>query len=112
VSGIVFRPDGFRVLIGSPGSIFFLNQNDVVLVKKQKSTGCNRVFDQVLPSQPGHRVNPLGHTVFFLPLFFLQLDPDPAPSPGSTRRAGPSLKTMVLGMKMSISMAPLQGKLC
>ena len=34
---------------------FFINQNDVVLFKKNKlSTGYNRVFDQVLPDQPGY----------------------------------------------------------
>jgi hypothetical protein len=37
-------------------------QNGIVLVKK-KSTGCNQVFDRVLPGQPvgsagSHRVNP------------------------------------------------------
>ena len=43
---------------------FFLNQNDVVLVKKKKkSTGCNRVFDRVLPGQPGT-------SGFFFPYFF------------------------------------------
>jgi hypothetical protein len=44
------------------GSISILKkiQNGVVLVKKQKSTGCNRVFDRVLPGRrvgwvtPGH----------------------------------------------------------
>jgi hypothetical protein len=30
---------------------FFLNQNDVVLIKK--STGCNRVFDRVNRVTPG-----------------------------------------------------------
>jgi hypothetical protein len=44
---------GFRVSTGSPGSIIiFLNQNDVVLGKKnkkQKSTGCNQIFDRFLP---------------------------------------------------------------
>jgi hypothetical protein len=48
---------GFDQVIGSPESIliFLKNQNDVVLVKKkQKSTGCNRVFDQVFPGQLGH----------------------------------------------------------
>jgi hypothetical protein len=43
---------GFRVSTGSPGrscQFFFLNQNNIVLVKKQKSTGCNRVFGQVTP---------------------------------------------------------------
>jgi len=63
----------FWVLTGSPESTFFFkkNQNDVILVKK-KSTGCNWVFDWVLSGQPGH-------TGFFLPLFFLQLGPVPAP---------------------------------
>ncbi|KAI9382160.1 hypothetical protein POPTR_014G095450v4 [Populus trichocarpa] len=77
------RP-GFRVLTGSPSfdwitgsswSNFFLNQNDVVLVKKK--TKINWL-------QPGH----IG---FFLPLFFLEPDPVPTsswPGPGSTRQAG------------------------
>jgi hypothetical protein len=46
--------------------IFLKIQNGVILVKiknkKQKSTGCNQVFDRVLLGQPGHRVNPPGHT--------------------------------------------------
>jgi hypothetical protein len=53
---------------------FFLNQNDVILVKKQKSTSCNRVFDRILP----------GHTGFFLSLFFLQ--PGPVLAPGRPAR--------------------------
>jgi hypothetical protein len=34
----------------------YFKKNSIVLVKKQKqkSTGCNRVFDQVLSGQPGH----------------------------------------------------------
>jgi hypothetical protein len=50
-------------LTGSAGSIPILKkiQNGVVLIKKkQKSTGCNRVFDRVLPGQPGRQVTP-GH---------------------------------------------------
>jgi len=57
---------------GCPSHIFFLNRNDVVLVKKkQKSTVCNCIFNRVLP---GHLVNPLGqpsHTKFFFPVFSL-----------------------------------------
>ena len=45
------------------GSFKKKNQNDVVLVKKTKSTGCNWIF---------YRVNLPGYTRFFLPLFFLQ----------------------------------------
>jgi len=56
---------GFDWITGLFGSIF-LNQNDVVLVKKQKSTGHNRVFNRVLPGQPVR---------FFLSLFFLQSGP-------------------------------------
>jgi hypothetical protein len=43
----VFKPGLVQDLGESPGSILiFFNQNDIVLVKnKQKSTGCNRVFD-------------------------------------------------------------------
>jgi hypothetical protein len=55
-------------LLGRSGQIFFLkNQNDVVLVKKekQKSTGCNRIFDQVLPSRRVNLPGQPGHTRFF-----------------------------------------------
>jgi hypothetical protein len=45
--------------------------------------GCNRVL-------PGHRVNPSGHTGFFISLFFLQ--PSPVPTPD--RPTGPGFKTM------------------
>jgi len=44
-----------------------------------------------LPGQPGRWVNPSGHPGLFLSLFFLKLDPIPAPGrpgPGSTRQAG------------------------
>ena len=59
---IVFKP-GFQVLTELAGSISILKkiQNDIVLVKKQKSKGCNQVFDRILPghwfnlpSRPGH----------------------------------------------------------
>jgi hypothetical protein len=37
------------------------NQNNIVLLKKkQKLMGCNRVFDWVLPGQPDHQVNSPG----------------------------------------------------
>jgi hypothetical protein len=60
---------GFDRVIESP-ELIFLNQNDIVLVKK-KLTGCNRV----LPD----------HTGFFLSLFFLQPGPIPALGPGPDR---------------------------
>jgi hypothetical protein len=57
--GLVQGPDfrflaGYRVLTGSVESISILKkiQNGIALVKKQKSTDCNRVFDLILPSQP------------------------------------------------------------
>jgi len=40
----------------------------------------------------------LGHTGFFLPLFFLQ--PGPVPTPG--RPAGPGFKTMVKGVLIKL----------
>jgi len=43
--------------------------------------GCNRVFDRVLPGQPGRQVNPPGqpgHTGSWLILFFHQPGPVPA----------------------------------
>jgi hypothetical protein len=63
----------------------FFNQNDVVLVKKkQKSTGCNMVFNRVLPGQPGSQVS-LVTLSFFFSIFYLTR---PGSSSGSTRRAG------------------------
>jgi len=56
--------------------------------------GCNRVFYRVLPGQPAGSAKSLG---FFLPLFFLQPGPVPAPGrlgPGQPQ-AGPGFKTMV-----------------
>jgi hypothetical protein len=55
-------------------------------------------LDRVLPGQLSRRVDPAGHTGFFLPLFFRQPGPVQAPGrpgPGSTRRAEPGFKTMV-----------------
>ena len=46
---------------GYPGLIliFFLKSKWCRFSKtKQKSTGCNQVFDRVLPGQPGRRVTP------------------------------------------------------
>ena len=70
----------FRVLTGSPsfdwvtrsaGSIPILKkiQNGIILVKKkkQKSTGCNRVFDRVLPGQPARSAG--SHWVMTFPIF-------------------------------------------
>jgi len=77
---------GLRVLTGLPGLIF-LNQNDIVLVKKNKN---QRVATGFLTGSPGH-------TEFFFPLFFLQPGSISVPDrPGyrSTRRTGPSFKTM------------------
>jgi len=69
---------------GLPESIF-LNQNDVVLVKKQKLTGCNRVLTgSCQVNMPGQ----LGHTGFFLPLFFLTRSGSSLESTGS--KAKPS----------------------
>ena len=64
----------FDQIIGSI-LIFLKNQNDVILVKKQKSTSYNRVFNRILPGQPE----------FWFFLFFLTR---PGSSPGSTHRAG------------------------
>ena len=60
---------GFDRVIRLSGWIsFFKNQNEVVLIKKkkQKSTGCNRVFDRVLLGQPDQPVTP----GFSFPYFF------------------------------------------
>ena len=49
----------FDWVIGLSGSIlvFLKNQNEVILIKKkQKLTGYNRVFDRVLPGHVGRRV--------------------------------------------------------
>jgi len=95
VYSIVFRPgpvqgSGFdRVALVN---FFFLkSKRRCFSKKKQKPTGCNQVFDQVLS----------GHTGFFLLLFFLQpgpiLAPD-RPGPGLTCRAGSGFKTMVYSL--------------
>jgi hypothetical protein len=64
------RP-GFQVLTGSPGRpgqfFFFLNQNDVVLVKKQKSMGLQP--DLVgSTGPPGQSAG--SHQIFSSPVFF------------------------------------------
>jgi CubicO group peptidase (beta-lactamase class C family) len=90
---IVFRPGpvaspGFKFWLGWSGQFFFfLNQNDIVLVKKsqQIATGSCRV------NPPGQ----LGHNGFFLTLFFLQPDPVPA-------LVRPGFKTMIF-MQLSFS---------
>jgi hypothetical protein len=63
-------------LTGSPGSIPILkkNQNDVIFFLK-KSTGCNQVFDRVLPGQPAG-----SHRVMTFSIFF---STQPGSSPGS-----------------------------
>jgi hypothetical protein len=90
---IVFKPGpvqvpGFDQVTGSPGSIPILkkNQNDVVLVKKkQKSTGYNRVFDWVLPGQPAGSAR--SHRVMTFPIFS---STSPVPVPGRPGQpAGP-----------------------
>jgi len=95
-----FSPgSGFQVLTGSPGfgrvSCFFKSKRHHFSKKKkkQKSTGLQPGLagSTGLPGQ-------LGHTGFFLPLFFLQPGPVPAsgrPGPGSARQAGPGFKTML-----------------
>ena len=80
------RPDlrrGSQVLTWSPGSIFFKSkQRRFSKNKKQKSTGRNRVFYWVLPSQPS----------FFFPYLFFNLarfqprvGRDPGDPPGQAR---------------------------
>jgi hypothetical protein len=64
---------GYRFCPGHPGqSNFFINQNDIVLIKKQKN--CQRVTTGFC------RVNRPGHTELWLPLFFLK--PGQVPAPG------------------------------
>ena len=85
---------GSWVLTGSPDrpeSIVFLNQNNVVLVKKKNKN--QRVATGFLTGS--YQVNPPGHTGFFLPLFFLQ----PGPVPASGRPAGSVFKTMFVSLK-------------
>jgi len=65
-------------------------QNGIILVKKQKSTGYNRVFDQVLLGQPGHKI-----IIFFIfllirPGFSIRLTESPINLPG-----GIGFKTIV-----------------
>jgi hypothetical protein len=63
-------------LTGLPESIliFLKNQNNIILVKKQKSPGCNWVFDQVLPGQMGRRVT-LGFNFLYSFLNLVQFQP-------------------------------------
>jgi hypothetical protein len=63
---------------GRPGQFFFLKSKRCRFRKKQKSTGCNRVFYWVLLSQPGHRVNPPGRR-----------------GSEATHRVGPGFKAML-----------------
>ena len=78
--------------LGHTGSIPILKKikNDIVLVKKKWSTGCNLVFDRVLPGQPTGSTG--SHRVM---TFLIFSSTRPGSSPGSTRRAGPGFKTMV-----------------
>jgi len=98
-SGFRFWP-GHQVWPGRPGQFFKKNQNDVVLVKKNKKNKSQWVCHRVLPGQPGPRVDPAGqpgHTGFFLLLFFHQPGPVPTPDrpdPRSTHRTRPDFKTM------------------
>jgi hypothetical protein len=105
--GKVFKPGPVKALV--PGfdqvtrvnSDFFKKSKRSRFSKKnKKSTGCNRVFDRVLPGQSGRWVNQPGHTGFWLFLFFLKPSPVLAlgrPGPGSTRRAEPGFKTISIG---------------
>jgi len=88
------RP-GFKVLIGSPGldritrsaeSVFFSNQNDVVLVKKQKKIKVNGFATGSWSGFIGstRRVSQVTLDFFFL-VFSLTRS---GSSPGSTRRTG------------------------
>jgi hypothetical protein len=73
-SSIGFRPGpvrgmGSKFWPSHSSQLFFYkkNQNNIVLViKKQKSTGCNRVFAKVLPDQPVESAEPSFSKVFFL----------------------------------------------
>jgi hypothetical protein len=73
-SGLVDGPvqvSSFNRVIGSSWSISILKklQNNVVLEKKQKSTGCNRIFDLFLPGQPGRSSHDFSY-FFFNPTRF------------------------------------------
>jgi hypothetical protein len=74
------------------GSITILNkiQNNVVLIKKtkQKSTGYNRVFNQVLPGQPAGSHQVMTFSIFINPARF---QPRVGQAPGQP--AGPGFKT-------------------
>jgi hypothetical protein len=77
--------------VGRVNLYFKKIQNGVVLVKKQKSTGCNQVFYWVLPGQPDGSAR--SHRVMTFPIFSSTW---PGSSLGSTRRIGPCFKTMLL----------------
>jgi len=103
---IVFRPGpvqgpGHRV---ARVNSFFLNQNDVVLVKKQNKS--QRVATGFLTRSTGLSGQPTG---FFLPLFFLQLSLIPAPGdrvPG--RPAGLSRVSKLWGILLQAGYRPEQ----
>jgi len=87
---------GLRVLTGS-SALIFLNQKDVVLVKKKKS---QQVATGFLTGSPGH-------TGFFFPLFFLQPDSISVPDRSgsrSTRRAGLSFETITKTIVVFVNM--------
>jgi len=68
--------------------------------KKQKSTGCNWVFDQVLPGQMGRRVTPGFNFLYcFLNLVQFQSRVGRVPDPESTRWAKLDFKTMILSLE-------------
>jgi hypothetical protein len=104
---IVFRPGpvqgpGHRV--ARVNSFFFLNQNDVVLVKKQNKS--QRVATGFLTRSTGSSGQPTG---FFLPLFFLQLSLIPAPGdrvPG--RPAGLGRVSKLWGILLQAGYRPEQ----
>jgi hypothetical protein len=78
---------GFRVLIGSPdrlGQFFFLKSKRRCFSKKKKKV--NGLQPSFWPGLAGST----GHIGFFLPLFFLQPGPVPAPDrPVPSQPAGP-----------------------
>jgi len=85
---------GYKILTELAG-LFFLKSKRRRFSKKTKKNKNQRVCNQVLTGSC--RVNPSDHTGFFLPPFFLQLCPVPAPGrpdPGSTCQTGSDFKTI------------------
>jgi hypothetical protein len=101
---IVFRPDpvqgpGSGFWPGRPDQFFYLKKSKWRrFSKKKKSTGCNQVFDRVLPSQPAK-----SHQVFLSPVFS-STRPGFNPWSARSRVDLPDFKIMIIILKWAVAM--------